>query len=99
MHKKDAIREAQVHFLVCESRLQAPFLKKKRRFAPPSVALKGHTHYAHTRGGGGGEQEERDRPRLPRNAYMRRKPRGGDSRKEQLPDTSSTGVRRDNTRG
>ena len=25
MHKKDAIREAQVHFLVCESRLQAPF--------------------------------------------------------------------------
>ena len=28
MHKKDAIREAQVHFLVCESRLQAPFLKK-----------------------------------------------------------------------
>ena len=25
MHKKDAIREAQVHFLVCESQLQVPF--------------------------------------------------------------------------
>ena len=28
------------------------------------------------------EQEERDRSRLPRNAYMRRKPRGGASRKK-----------------
>ena len=36
MHKKDAIREAQVHFLVCESRLQAPFFRTPRRFAPPS---------------------------------------------------------------
>ena len=25
MHKNYAIREAQVHFLVCESRLRAPF--------------------------------------------------------------------------
>ena len=37
MHKKDAIREAQVHFLVCESRLQAPFFLTPRRFAPPST--------------------------------------------------------------